>query len=252
MISAPTISVVTVCLNSRAEVETLSTSVLPTLGAKDEWVIQDGGSNDGTVEFINELDDRRIKPVSRSDAGIYDAMNQAAVRSSGDYLIFLGSDDKLRIKLDDVRTYLVCPRTVYYGDVWRPISQDRYAGEFNAKKLARTNICQQAIFYPRNAFAKRKFETRYTRQADWVFNMNCFADPNLRFEYIPLLIADYGETGVSSTSFDGEFQKDYRRLLRRYFDLGQRWQPSLLHLLSTIYRSLPGVPPAWQRLARNK
>ena len=251
MISAPTISVVTVCLNSRAEIESLTASVLPALGEKDEWVIQDGGSSDGTVEFVNELGDRRVKLVSHSDTGIYDAMNKAAMRSSGDYLVFLGSDDKLRIKLDDVRTYLVCPQAVYYGDVWRTISRDRYAGEFNAKKLARTNICQQAIFYPKAVFEGRRFDEKYAQQADWVFNMDCFADSSLKFEHLDILVADYAQGGASSLRMDEAFQRDYRKLLRKYFSFRQRWKPSLLSALSYIYRALPGVSSPQQTPARN-
>ena len=246
----PAISVVTVCRNSAEELPSAAASVLGALGPRDEWVVQDGASDDGSAEFLGEMRDPRVKPESRSDGGIYDAMNRAVRRASGDFVLFLGADDRLRIRLDEVRPRLADGRTVYYGDVRRTASGDRYAGEFDGAKLARTNICQQAIFYPRAAFEGRTFDVRYAQQADWVFNMDCFADASLKFEYLSLVVADYAQGGASSSRMDAAFQRDYRRLLKKYFPFRQRWKPALMNALSEAYRALPGVPPPRQTPAR--
>lgn len=244
------ISVVTACRNSMSELPAAAASVLAALGEGDEWVVQDGASTDGSAEHLMRLDDSRVSIESRPDGGIYDAMNRAVERASGDYILFLGADDRLRIRLDDARPLLSDSRTIYYGDVWRTASQDRYAGAFDGAKLARTNICQQAVFYPRTAFAGRAFDVRYAQQADWAFNMACFADPSLRFAHVPLLVADYAQGGASSMRMDEAFQRDYRMLLKKHFSLRQRWWPSLLSAASDIYRALPGVSPPRQTPAR--
>ena len=248
--STPSISVVTVCRNSGKELPEAAASVVAALGEADEWVVQDGASTDGSAEFLRGLGDPRVRLESRPDGGIYDAMNRATSRASGDFLLFLGADDRLRIRLDEARGFLKDARAVYYGDVWRVATGDRYAGAFDGAKLARTNICQQAIFYPRAAFAGRTFDARYPQQADWVFNMECFADASLRFEHVPLLVADYAQGGASSTRMDEAFQRDYRRLLKKYFPFRQRWRPALASALSGLYRALPGVPPPRQTPAR--
>ena len=248
----PAISVVTVCRNAAKELPAAAASVLAALGPQDEWVVQDGASTDGSVEWLRGLGDPRVKLESRPDGGIYDAMNQAARRAAGAYVLFLGADDRLRMRLDEARSFLKDARTVYYGDVWRTATGDRYAGEFDGAKLARTNICQQAIFYPRAAFERRTFDVRYAQQADWVFNMDCFADPSLAFEYLPLVVADYAQGGASSRRMDEAFQRDYRGLLKKYFPFRQRWRPALLNALSETFRALPGVPPPRQTPARAK
>ncbi len=246
------ISVITVCRNAHRDIPEAAVSVLAALGAEDEWVVQDGASTDGTAELLSGLGDPRVRWESRPDSGIYDAMNRAAERAAGDFLLFLGSDDRLKIHLDEARGNLNDARTLYYGDVWRAVTGDRYAGTFDGAKLARTNICQQAIFYPRTAFDGRKFDTRYALQADWVFNMECFADQSLKFAHIPLLVAEYAQVGASSIAMDEAFQRDYRRLLKRHFSFRQRWKPSLLNTLSNLYHALPGVPPPRQTTARAK
>lgn len=250
--NAPSISVVTVCRNSVQELPAAAASVLAALGAGDEWVVQDGASTDGSVEFLRGLGDARVRLDSRPDAGIYDAMNRAAARAQGDFILFLGADDRLRIHLDEARPFLKDARAAYYGDVWRMASGDRYAGAFDGAKLARTNICQQAIFYPRAAFAGRAFDVRYPQQADWVFNMDCFADPSLKFEHVPLLVSSYAQGGASSTRMDEVFQRDYRRLLKKYFPLRQRWRPGLASALADLFRALPGVPAPRQTPARTR
>jgi len=250
--SSSSISIITVCRNSTEEIPSAAASVLKALGPRDEWEVQDGVSTDGTLEFLKGLDDSRMHLEIRPDDGIYDAMNRAVERVQGDYLLFLGADDRLKIQLDTVRERLTDQRTIYYGDVWRMETRDRYAGKFDGAKLARTNICQQAVFYPKAAFEGRKFDVRYVQQADWVFNMDCFADSSLRFEYIDLVVADYAQGGASSMKMDEAFQREYRILLKKYFPFSQRWKPSLLSVLSDLYRALPGIPASRQTPARAK
>ena len=250
--NAPGISVITVCRNARKELPGAANSVLTALGAQDEWVVQDGASTDGSQVILAGLEDARVHVESQPDGGIYDALNQATARACGDFMLILGADDRLRLRLDEVRPRLQDAHTVYYGDVLRMVTGDRYAGFFNGAKLARTNICQQAVFYPRAVFAGRSFDVRYRQQADWVFNMDCFADPTLKFEYLPLIIADYAQGGASSLRLDDAFQRDYLDLLKKYFTFRQRWRPALASVMGRLFRSLPGIPPPRQTPARKR
>ena len=58
-----------------------------------EHVIQDGASQDGTVEIVERLADNRINLVSEPDHGIYDAINRGIARSTGAVVGLLHSDD---------------------------------------------------------------------------------------------------------------------------------------------------------------
>ncbi|MFC8302302.1 glycosyltransferase [Specibacter sp. NPDC057265] len=57
-----------------------------------EHIVIDGGSEDGTREYLAQLDPS-IKWVSEGDAGRYDAMNKGAKMATGDLLWFLHSSD---------------------------------------------------------------------------------------------------------------------------------------------------------------
>lgn len=59
-----------------------------------EHIIIDGASNDGTLELLKPYEKKGwIKIYSESDNGIYDAMNKGILKSTGEYIVCLNSDD---------------------------------------------------------------------------------------------------------------------------------------------------------------
>ena len=60
-----------------------------------EVLIADGGSNDGSLEIIDQFcaTDARFRLVSTSDEGQADAIYKAFAHATGDLLCFLNSDD---------------------------------------------------------------------------------------------------------------------------------------------------------------
>jgi glycosyltransferase involved in cell wall biosynthesis len=61
-----------------------------------EVLISDGGSVDGTLEFIETSNIRNLTWYkSTADNGIYDALNKAIDQASGKWVLVLGSDDLL-------------------------------------------------------------------------------------------------------------------------------------------------------------
>jgi len=220
----PLISVITVVKNGAATLERTLHSVLAQTYAPLEYIVCDGGSSDGTFDLLRRYDERIDYWCSQTDAGVYDAMNRAVRLARGDWLLFLGADDTLRAGFSTAAALCREPRTVYYGDVLLAGSARRYDGPFSAAKLARRNICHQAIFYPRAVFAKYQFDTRYRILADWALNMRCQHDPELRFQYVPAVIAEFNDrTGLSALQTDAEFQRDYLALLRANFSAPICW-----------------------------
>jgi len=57
-----------------------------------EHIVQDGGSTDGTAEWLATQDG--LNSESRTDNGMYDAINNAWQRSTGDVLSWLNSDEQ--------------------------------------------------------------------------------------------------------------------------------------------------------------
>jgi hypothetical protein len=61
-----------------------------------ELIIQDGGSTDGTVAYVQSLTGfNRVDIDSRSDTGVGQAYNRGIARASGDYLGLIAADETL-------------------------------------------------------------------------------------------------------------------------------------------------------------
>ncbi len=98
----PSISVITATYNlldaGREDAFRRAVDCVQEQGCADlEHVIQDGASQDGTLEMIERVTAGRPGTViaSEPDTGLYDGMNKAVARATGDYILFLNSDDAL-------------------------------------------------------------------------------------------------------------------------------------------------------------
>lgn len=214
----PFISIITVVRNGEKTLEACIQSVIDQSYEGVEFIVIDGGSTDGTLDILRRYDNKITFWVSESDSGIYDAMNKGTRHVNGERILFLGSDDTLSADLRTVAPLLIRADTIYYGDAYWRGRQRLYDGCFTTAKLARTNICHQAVFYPRTVFKKYAFNLRYSLQADWELNMRCFSDPEFRFQYIPVQVAIYNDMhGLSSVRRDLALEQDYIALLWRHF-----------------------------------
>lgn len=99
------LTIITVTFNNLRGLERTFESVKDLLFSKAlEWVIIDGGSNDGTVEFLDEKipKQRNIVYLSEKDKGIYDAMNKGISLARGQFIWFLNSGDLSNIQSLDL------------------------------------------------------------------------------------------------------------------------------------------------------
>ena len=92
----PVISVVTVVRNGVATLERAIRSVVEQDYPNLEFLIIDGGSDDGTLEILERWTQRIAYWRSEPDSGIYDAWNKGVDLAGGDWIAFLGADDAFR------------------------------------------------------------------------------------------------------------------------------------------------------------
>lgn len=98
----PKFSLITVVLNNKELLEKTIESVLNQNFKNFEYIIIDGGSNDGTLEILKKYNNKIDYWLSERDNGIYDAFNKGMELSKGEYLGIINSDDTYRSNALDI------------------------------------------------------------------------------------------------------------------------------------------------------
>jgi glycosyltransferase involved in cell wall biosynthesis len=89
----PLLSIITVVYNNLDGLQFTFQSLQKQTCKDYEWLVIDGGSTDGTVEWLDHLDFSGLTFISEKDKGLYDAMNKGLQMASGLYVWFINSGD---------------------------------------------------------------------------------------------------------------------------------------------------------------
>lgn len=186
-----------------------------------EIVIIDGGSTDNTLEIINQYANLiNIQFLSENDEGIYDAMNKGLKIAKGEWVYFLGSDDRLFDKnvLSSIKNHFNENTDIVYGNsVWVPENKEE-KGLCGHLRLLTYSINHQRIFYRKSLFEKYGlYNITYELAADHERNIRFFCAPELTKKYVDLPISYYFSGGYSANKIDENFWNDWKVILLQNF-----------------------------------
>lgn len=187
-----------------------------------ELIIIDSASTDNTLDCIKKYESS-LTLISENDDGVYYAFNKGIDLATGKYIYFIGAGDCLKPGiLEQVKEFLPQETpTFVYGNCYF-VKQKTYNGKkFTSTLFIRDNICQQGIFYHQAIFdIVGKYDLQYKVFADWFLNLECFIHPGINKRYIPCVIADYEEGGLSAEiNRDPVFKKEFPRFVRKQFGI---------------------------------
>jgi glycosyltransferase involved in cell wall biosynthesis len=194
-----------------------------------EHVIQDGGSQDGTVEIIERLSGSQTRLVSEPDAGIYDAINRGIARSTGDVVGLLHSDDFFphRDVVSRIAAAFEDPTVdAVYGDLDYVSERDpdrvirRWrAGIASPVKLRRGWMPPHPTMYLRaNVFRDYGlYDTSFEIAGDYDAILRFFGTGKVRSVYLPEVLVKMRLGGASNVSLGHILKKSKEdlRALRR-------------------------------------
>lgn len=125
-------SVVTPTFNTMPWIKRCVGSVRGQQGVAVEHIIQDGGSADGTCEWLALQTDIRFE--SKPDDGMYDAINRGWDRASGDILSWLNADEQYlpgtlarvqQVFEENPDVELVCGNAIIVDETGAPLAARR-------------------------------------------------------------------------------------------------------------------------------
>ena len=246
----PTLSIITVCFNSEKTVQRTFDSIqeLKKISQEIEYVVIDGASTDATNQIITQNKSLIDHHLTESDEGIYDGMNKGARLATGEYLIYINSDDWVnpeemikalehlkQKKLD----FLAC--TVKIVNLKGEVIGERKPNlaELSFPHHRGMPCSHQGFIINRILFKKLGgFNIKYKVAADYELILKSLTTSK-RFENSPLSIAYYTLGGVSygnsAKSENFELQKQYLSLPFAIF----------FYLREVISISVQRILPKW-------
>ena len=223
------VSIITAVMNRSDTIEHVIESVQSQSHRDLEHVIQDGGSQDGTVDIIQRFSDSRTRLVSESDMGIYDAINRGIARSTGDVVGLLHSDDffphhdvvsRIAAAFEDPTVDAVYGDLDYVSasDSNRVIRRWR-AGIASPAKLRHGWMPPHPTMYLRASVFRELgvYDTSFEIAADYDAILRFFGTGKVRSAYLPEVLIKMRLGGASNASLRSILKKSKEdlRALRR-------------------------------------
>ena len=231
--SKPLISVVTVVYNGEEHLEQTIKSVLDQGYDNVEYIIIDGGSNDGTLEIIKKYESAIDYWVSEPDGGIYDAMNKGASLCSGDYVAFLNADDWYSDSTLQSVIELISSSQIdfVYGDLNFVHSDGSISVWRGNVGHNGTHIPHPSSFIRTTLLYKYGFDQKYKIAADYELSVKLFSK-NVKTAYLPKVLANFRDGGSSALSYQ-TIKEDFL-ITKEYFGLLQALKTSKSKVLAWI------------------
>jgi len=211
---APTISIVTPSFGQGHFLERTLYSVINQKYPALEYVVQDGGSTDDTVEVLRRFEGSLTRWTSEPDDGQADAINRGFAHTSGEIMAYLNSDDLLLPgALAYVARYFAAhPEVdVVYGN---RVIIDEHDGQIGVQVLPRHDDEELTVldFVPQ--------ETLFWRRTAWEAAGGQI-DPSLRFALdwdLLLRLRSSGAKMVRVPRFLGAFRVHEEQKTATWFD----------------------------------
>lgn len=187
--NTPFFSIIIASLNNVEALQRCISSINSQDFISYEVLISDGGSRDGTQSILNTKHVRNLNWwKSTSDHGIYCALNSALNEARGQWILILGSDDKLNNQSALSRAHLTITQhniraNLVYGDLFIRSSKnirlkkypnfDVFCEQFSGAPF----IHHQSAFVSREAVKKYGvFDTKYRIHADYDLMLRIIKD----------------------------------------------------------------------------
>ena len=258
-------SVIMPCYNSAGYVENALQSIVNQTYPHWELIAINDGSTDNTLDILNGYakQDSRIKVFSKPNGGYVSAVNEGLSKVTGDYFLFLGSDDRLDVGLFEALTNAVqqceqfpdgiafralqIKKGVSIGnDAFTDFSELSYEPNCTLKEYIEKHPKGAAILTCRDTakcFKREKLEDlryfgRYGIDADGIFSMlfyhNCSSFLSVPYDGYLWTIREGSLSG--STSIEKEI--DRIRVWREFFEYLTKFNPSNVCIEATSHISL--------------
>ena len=262
----PKISIITVNKDNAVGLKKTIDSIVNQTYTDYEWIVIDAASKDGSVDLIKQYAHHISYWVSEPDGGIYAGMNKGIMKATGEYVYFLNSGDLL-VNNEVLQSIVdlsllgdvVLGKINICSDEKGIIKKDYMVpySDITLFSLYLYGIPHQASLIKRTLFDEcGLYDYTCKINADWKFFVEVLILSNKTLQHIPITIANYDATGISSVNkqqllhdrqevfndlIPERIGKDYNKVFPHYYEV-YRLEWLLKHpLLYKLYRVITSL-----------
>ena len=213
------ISVITINFNNLTGLTKTVESVLDQLFDKFEYIIIDGGSSDGSQEFLIEKSDQLDYWVSEKDNGVYHAMNKGLSIAKGDFCIFLNSGDFFydNFVLEKVNFSLDKNYSLIYGIILWEMHREMWNPRFGYKSYEitkKSEIPHQGCFFNTNELkAIGGYKEEFNIVSDWGAILDLIVLKK-QVKKIDVIVSVCEEQGLSATNLQKNKKEHFKYMIK--------------------------------------
>ncbi len=216
------LSIITINYNNLEGLKKTYESVVNQTWTDYEWIVIDGGSTDGSREFIVEHQNKFAFWCSEPDKGVYNAMNKGIAKAQGDYLNFMNSGDCFAFPTTLKLVFSEDHKAdIFYGYMMRrtldgmPHNIPSMKPHLYWEDFYFDTLPHQSSFIKRDLFKEMGgYDESYPRLADWKWFLDAVVYRNVSVEFIPHKLSVYECGGISE---DEHWKEDIVRLRKEKY-----------------------------------
>lgn len=216
------LSIITINYNNLEGLKKTLKSVFDQSFRDFEYIIIDGGSTDGSKEYLEKYDDKISYWVSEIDDGIYNAMNKGIKIVNGEFLLFLNSGDYLfSEEILEILVYYSQGVDIIYGDlIFEGNSKKFEIGKsLDLKYFLSNTIGHAASIIKKDLFNLIGLYNEENKiVSDWEFFVKAVVIHNVKYLHVGEVITVYQNGGISTSNEFTELQISERtNFLKSHF-----------------------------------
>jgi glycosyltransferase involved in cell wall biosynthesis len=244
--ASPRFSVIIVAKDPGPNLAVALESVWAQADVTAEVIVVDGGSTDGTQDWLEREKARVDVLIAEPDHGIYEAMNKGLRKARGEWIYFLGADDRLvgqRVLSEVYNWALKTEAGTLCGEI--AYSDGRiYKMPSHINAVARNFAHHQGTFYRRSLFDENGlFDESFQIMGDYEFNTRLWKN-HVRFKAIPIRVAACAAGGKSDAGQWVGYREEIR-VRHKYYNTGRCWFWDILSVVRCLRKKVkPSKPPA--------
>ena len=208
-------SVITVCYNDCTALDKTIRSVLSQSYTNFEYIIIDGGSDDGSVELINKYNNLLSYWISEPDGGVYQGMNKAIIQAKGEFCIFMNAGDTFantdvllnasKVDLHDVDLAVGSALMTKQDCVMSVVPPP---SEISFGFFLYFSIIHQAAFMRSSLLKDHPYDENYSIVSDWKYMISEYLHGIYRYKQLNFEVCMFDTTGISSNVVRRESERE--------------------------------------------